>query len=273
MSIKARCYLAGFTLAATGLFVGGVGTAHAEDYTGCVTPGGTIIHLALGQSPAKPCKGKLHIIHLDDTNANQHVSAQINLPELCKVLHLLGASGTDYKELGCHSDPTLAPPGEVQLVRAPTLLGGGIDSFDENNETCNGMLKIKNDAARWGAANYHWELTGENKRGQPGGAMVARTLKLLQDGTQGGINGVCATACKNDPQCIAAFLDDHLSVNLDAGVERDCRIFHYSDSPQVNHWNEYCASAGEAFCKQEIGTGAHQWYLRATCDVPNPPTP
>ncbi len=41
----------------------GIGTAQAADYTGCVTPGGTIIHVGPGDTPLKPCNRNQEVIH------------------------------------------------------------------------------------------------------------------------------------------------------------------------------------------------------------------
>ena len=232
--------------------IGWTETALAEDYTGCVTPGGTIIDIALGQSPARPCQNKHHIIHLD-SNANQHVSAEIDLTALCKTLQ--AASIPPDLSLGCHSVPDVEVLGDVQRVWAP------YDSFDENNETCGGMLKIAEDADRWGAGNLHWQLTGEGKRGATGGAFVERTHKI--------INAVeapndCALLCEDDEQCIGAIYDNPLDGSV---VERECRIFHYSDSDRITPWNEFCAAGSPDFCKQKIDSLSVVWFLKAECDV------
>ena len=248
--------------------LGGTQSAQAIDYTGCVTPGGTIVDLALGESPAKPCSNKESIIHLDDTNANQHVTAHFDLSALCKVLDDLTPPSADLEALGCPSDPLAVVDGTVQQVFTPSLSNpDGWDSFDENNETCEGMLKIAEDVDRWGEKNYHWQLTGEDMRGEdpsnppPGGAYVARTHKIL-DGLDAPKD--CQKLCEDDEQCIAAFYNNPLDSNY---TERDCRIFHYSDSNRITMWNEYCGSGSPAICKEKIAETLIFWFLKANCMV------
>ena len=66
-------------------------TAKAETsaWTGCLTPGGTIIHVAQGDAPLKRCSRNQRLIHLRDEAAYQHTEANYDQAKICEAFHAL----------------------------------------------------------------------------------------------------------------------------------------------------------------------------------------
>ena len=57
------------------LLLGITSLTKADVSTGCVTPGGTIIHLAPGDTPLKPCGPNQQVIHIDSSPSNGDIPA------------------------------------------------------------------------------------------------------------------------------------------------------------------------------------------------------
>jgi hypothetical protein len=57
------------------LLLGITSLTKADVSTGCVTPGGTIIHLAPGDTPLKPCGPNQQVIHIDSSPSNGDITA------------------------------------------------------------------------------------------------------------------------------------------------------------------------------------------------------
>ena len=71
-----KTFVAGSTALLAVLFMAtGMAQAEVSAWTGCVTPGGTIIHLTRGDTPAEPCQGKQALVHLRDEAAFQNADA------------------------------------------------------------------------------------------------------------------------------------------------------------------------------------------------------
>ena len=64
-SILTATFVSGSTaLLAVLLMAAGTAQAETSAWTGCVDPGGTIIHLARGDNPLVPCKRKHRLEHV-----------------------------------------------------------------------------------------------------------------------------------------------------------------------------------------------------------------
>ena len=107
------------TLALTAACLGTIGTAQAETsaWTGCVTPGGTIIHMAQGDAPLKDCSKNQRLVHLRDVAAYQHPEANYDQATVCEAFHSIGLVPIEILEdLGCPSTPTLTVYSNRQMI-------------------------------------------------------------------------------------------------------------------------------------------------------------
>jgi hypothetical protein len=240
----------------------GTGTVQAETYTGCVTPGGTIVHLAVGESPLKPCKNYQRRIHLDNRDARQNHDVDYNHAKVCEAFWQVGVSPEIMEAMGCPDDPTAHAPGTVQDAY-------GI-SFDENDTVC-GVLKIEK-REEWGPF-YHWVIDGRTGDPLPekgGGFVAAHTQVPIRET---GEEDECKNLCDQDPKCIAAL--HHPGDGTTQGVKSNakiarCDIFHYSDSVTTG-WNDVCGIYGIQACKDAMEALNQRWYVRCEDTLPQLP--
>jgi hypothetical protein len=253
------------TMAGSWLLVCTGAVQAASDFTGCVTPGGTIIAVAPGPSPLRPCEPNQTVIHIDGRVAKQAFDVHWNPLVVCEALWQLGEQSTaniadQLEDLGCPSHPDLPAPSGQPLVKVlPTF------DFDEQNldaKNC-GILKIEQ-RPEWGPS-YHWVVDGgttQDPEGSPGGVVFKEKLIYFEDADDD-----CYPLCESDDQCIAAQLHRGLR-KTEGGSDIlfwTCRTFHYNDNVD-EPWHELCAwSAG--LCVNT--TTEFTWWIRdCTQDPP-----
>ena len=234
------------TLALTAACLGTIGTAQAEvsAWTGCVTPGGSIIHLARGDRPKKPCKGNQVLIHLRDEAAFQNADANYKQGASCEAFRELKLSDKALGNLNCASTATLPRPGIVTPVSGTALVS--------NNFNVCGILKSETSES-W-KPSYQWIV--------PGGFVVSTTKHPIGHGSA----KACEQVCEGDAKCIAA--NSHRDRSLDF---RTCRTFHYSDT--AIDWNHLCGyvqgfdpTGNHLGCADILGSGEDSWFVRVPDD-------
>lgn len=227
----------------------GTGAAQAESssWTGCVTRGGTIVHLAWGDTPAKPCSSNERLLHLRDEEAIQTHQATFDQKHLCEAFHALNLSAPALEKLGCPSTPTLRVEGVVS-----THLSAA--DFSRNNFDVCGILQVKTDDqfSPW----WYWNVKG---------GFVAQTTQLPV--LVGDYRQVCRSQCANDTKCIAAWLE-WKDVHDEFAT---CRIFHHSDALAAagNDWHHICGLSQDrgqnvaAFGCGDLAQSARaEWFIR-----------
>jgi hypothetical protein len=219
--------------------LGGTVTVQAEvsAWTGCVTRGGSIIHLARGDHPKESCLGNQTLVHLRDEAAFQNADANYKQGAICDAFHELTLSPAALAKLGCSSHPDLTRPGTVERVFGPSLVANNFD-------VC-GILKAET-SDTW-APSYQWVV--------PGGFVVSTTALPIE----GPSADACKQLCVGDDKCVAAFLKaEH---NYDTRV---CRIFHYSDAS--GDWNHFCGYSpgfeNQFSCAERLDDIDDNWWVR-----------
>lgn len=252
------------TIAALALFavmLMGTDAVQANTWTGCVTPGGTIIHLAFGDSPAKPCGPRQDVIHLDSAVARQHNDANYNHAKVCEAFRSLANTvpfDDILTQMGCPSvDPHL-PAGTLRQITAPTMI-------DNNYSVCDGAFKIEH-KDEWGAG-YHYAFYGDGPETDgKGGGFVAKSQKLYFDGGQ----EECKLLCENDPECIGAYWNGG---QINEGEFLLCETFHYSHKVE-GPWNILCGwdpGYKNGFgCGDELTSALRLWVKCEDDNWPNP---
>lgn len=253
---------------------GAVQAAAADDYTGCLTPGGTIIHMAKGASPAKPCSKKQQVIHLDGRVAKQTYELHWNPAVVCEALRLLDVGNTQdiatqLTALGCPSIHVVPPPDGQPLTRVDgndwvENADGILDAHD-----C-GILKIEK-RPEWGGG-YQWVVDGGLQYGgtnAPAGGYVAKEVAYdLNGGTED-----CRLLCEGDEKCIAATYPAGLLIQGGDSTFRTCRTFHYTDNPGSQPWHQLCgfSETGDFSCSSDTATEVYRWWIRDCNFVPSAP--
>jgi hypothetical protein len=220
--------------------LGGTGTAQAESsaWTGCVTPGGTIIHMAQGDAPLEECAKNQQLVHLNDVAAFQHTEANYDQAKMCEAFHSLFLDPMILEDLGCPSTPTLTKPGTVTRLfssdyRANEAAG---------NENVCGIFDIEP-----GSSGFKYVVKS---------GFVASTAVIP---LAGGL-AACGEKCAADDKCVAAnFVKT--TTNTTSGT---CRTFYHSDSLSVD-WSHYCGfTIDKNFlsCLARIDTIESPWFVR-----------
>jgi hypothetical protein len=218
-------------------------------WTGCLDPGGTIIHMAPGASPLQRCARNQSLIHLRDVAAYQNTEANYDQVKFCEAFHSLSLAPSLLEDLGCPSTPTLTRPGT--LVRL--LNQGYLDNQILGNEYVCDIFGIDPSSRLGGSlAGSGFDFVVKN-------GFVASTS--LHDFVGGG--EACKAICESDDKCIAAWA---LSRDQNRSGAVTCRTFHYSDQIESD-WGHYCGLAknGLAGCAHRLSTAGVHWYVR----VPN----
>ena len=231
------------TLALTAACLGTIGTAQAETsaWTGCITPGGTIIHMAQGDAPLKACSKNQQLVHLNDVAAFQHTEANYDQAKICAVFHSLFVAPSMLEDLGCSSTPTLTRPGTVMHIEARNYRNNAAAG---NEDVC-GIFDI--------------EPSGEHSfRSIVKKGYVASTSVIPITGAI----DVCQEKCADDDKCVAAYFRSE-SPNSVAFQVGTCRTFHYSDSLSVD-WDHYCGFAedGPFSCISDLSSVFNNWFVR-----------
>lgn len=223
MNTRLNCVRTVFTSAAIALFAvlfmaSGTAQASTSAWTGCVTPGGTIVHLALGDAPSQPCSQNMGLVHLRDTAAYQHTEANYEQAKMCEALHSLGLDPTHLADLGCPSTPTLTRPGTVTRVHSQDYR----DNVTAGNGAVCGIFAIEQN-------NTAFDFVVK-------GGFVDSTQPVPFIGG----SEACRVLCVGDDKCIAAFYSGQAgTVSAQTPNVGTCRVFHYSD--QLNDdWGHYC---------------------------------
>jgi hypothetical protein len=232
-------------LALTAVCAGIVGTAQAETsaWTGCITPGGTIIHMAQGDDPLKACAPNQQLVHLNDVAAFQHTEANYDQAKMCEAFHELMLSAPALEKLGCPSTPTLTKPGTVERIFGQDYR----DNEAIGNENVCGILGIEP------ASSYGFKYVLND-------GFVASTEVIP---LAGGL-AACGVKCAADAKCVAAnFIKT--KVNTSSGT---CRTFHHSDALSVE-WSNWCGLSkdGEngqplSTCLANMDTTSSPWFVR-----------
>ena len=227
-----------------------IGTAQADYYTGCVTPGGTIIHLAIGETPANACGHKQKLIHLNNDKNNDQT--RYNHLAVCAALDNAGAFDTDLQALGCPIDPVVpGPTVVVELLTTPAFFN------DAPHERC-GVKLEQND--KWGPG-WHIAVYGiDDYTGADGGGYLASTSQVYSGG--GGDHVAdCKAICEGDDKCVAARVTSTTN-----HLFEDCDVFHHSDTVDVPY-NVFCGlqpgggvgTIGSCEASQVI---SNKWFVR-----------
>ena len=213
--------------------------AQAADWTGCLTPGGTIIHVAKGKDPARPCVGQHRRVHFEDFQFNQHPEADYDQATICKAFHELLLSPELLEELGCHPEPTNVILGDLRTVPTCDILGG-FCVWEPDYSLCGGAMKIEANASGTG---YEWTLPG---------AFIRKSFvhNFVND------RQACRDACETDSECLAA----HQSVHAGAS-SATCLTFHKSDGIE-EPYRKYCGPS-QLLCST---SNEELWFLR--CEGP-----
>jgi hypothetical protein len=264
-----RLFISLLAASAGPLLLSGTGTvqaAAADDYTGCLTPGGTLIHVAKGASPAKPCSKKQQVVHLDGRVAKQTYELHWKPAVVCEALRALdtGNGNADIDSqltaLGCPSTAVTMPG--TKLVGPIDSLAFSFTDADGNPDALGcGILKIEK-RPEWGIG-YHWVVDGgatQDPQGPAGGYVAKEVVyNTVPDGA-----GECATLCENDDKCIAATYPGGLGSASGGNAFRTCRTFHYSDNAGSQTWHDLCgfAESGLGSCANNANLTVNQWWIR-----------
>lgn len=235
--------------------------AQADSYTGCVTPGGTVIHLRLGESPKEPCGHKMKLIHLNNDKHNRETL--YNHLAVCTALENAGALAADLDAMGCPSDPVVPPAGHV--LETPNF------TFFNNApyEWCGLKLEQRPQwgntwhIAVYGSEDYSWdESVDPPVKTNNGGGYLAYTTQVYAGGQSADPIEDCRLICEGDDKCAAARVTNTLR------AFEDCDIFHHSDQVSVPY-NIFCGiqPGPNTFgsCEQSQTDNNH-WF--AKCPVP-----
>ena len=235
-------------LALVAVLLFGVDAAQAETWTGCVTPGGTIVHLAPGESPARRCGPQEKVIHLDDRHANQNPVANYDHAKVCAALLNAGADVGILTSMGCPNLPTLPPSAAIMQKVSPQ------DWLNNANDVC-GILGVEQ-RPEWGVG-YMWVVKGDTH----GGGFVANHQKLANEDPQHPAQ--CQALCDTDLSCIAAQYN-----HVNPSPTGDCTTYHHSDTLLEPY---------HAFCGMSPGTGfggcglallsENRWWIKADPNV------
>jgi len=242
-------YFSIINLFALVLFATFTHTALAETsaWTGCVTPGGAIIHLANGNEPKEHCQGKQALIHLRDVAAYQNTQANYDHAKICEALHALGLDSTELDNLGCPSTPTLTRQGIVKAIlpvdyRTNESLGN-VSVCDIFDVIPNGDLNT--------LGGFQWTVKGGFVASEPALPFVGGKVQ-------------CGSICEADDKCIAAWYNVIGAERSKAGT---CRIFHYSDRVD-DDWGHYCGvfkdgnSSVVGSCVPQLSSSETRWFVR-----------
>lgn len=252
----------GILLALSVALLLGSRTVQAEVFTGCVTPGGTVIHLRLGETPKEPCSHKQKLIHLNNDKHNEHTL--YHHEATCTALENAGALEADLIAMGCPITPTI-PPASYKLVQPPS-------SFYETapHEYCG--LKVEQ-RPQWGTGwhivvygsdDYSWDEADDPPvHSNNGGGYLAYTTQVYSGDESASPQGDCQAICNDDDKCVAARV-----TNRPDHAFEDCDVFHHSDTVGVPY-NIFCGifPSGEntiGSC-QTSQRGSNTWYVK--CEV------
>ena len=211
----------------------GTSIGHAgNDYTGCLTPGGTIIKVAPGKTPAKPCRENQTIIHLDGRVAQQTFDIHWNPAAVCEALRTLAIKtpeadiNTQLEGLGCPS-VNVAVPEEKPLKQVffPDFTNNDNDALG-----C-GIMKLATNREEFGLGTYIFVDGGSTQDpAGPEGGFVAKHKRYLFGPDA---KTSCELLCDSDEKCIGAFLNESAQDLL-----WNCYTFHYTDGVDIP-WNRF----------------------------------
>jgi hypothetical protein len=230
------CTLA-FALGALGL----ADTALAEAWTGCVTPGGTIIHMKQGDVPLKPCNKNQTVIHLTDEASKQNTNATYNHEVNCKALKSTGATATLLGELGCPVGTEQMPEGP--MIRVTDVDPGPFTTVDCENDPSYSCIRVENAfvGRQFYVSNEGFDLNRTNTSG-------------------------CPTACQSDDRCFGAWLES-ANAEIPKSPELVCHLYYRSDT--LGAIENFCAGNRETCIAINLPLINPYWY-REEVEQPAP---
>jgi len=195
------------TLCALAFALGVLGfadTALAEAWTGCVTPGGTIVRMKQGEVPLRPCSKNELVIHLTDKASKQNSNASYNHETNCKALESSGATPSLLVELGCPLGTEPKPQGEpIPITRADT---GPLSVVPCENDASTFCTRVEN-------------------------AFIGRQFYVSNEGFENNLSptSACPAACESDDRCFLSFLENAATAVKDY-PQLVCHLYYRSDN-------------------------------------------
>lgn len=230
------------TLAVFAVLLVGTSTAQAFDsFTGCLTPGGTIIHMAQGDAPKKPCNRNQTLIQLQQ-RVNREFDSHYDHDRICEAFHELNLSAQSLDNLGCPSTPTLTKKGTLTRVTRAAMRSN-------NNYNVCGILAIEENPLF--GAGWFWVI-------KEGWAVDKFPTPII------GGDQECFDKCDNDDKCIAAqWLETKPGTHtVDIG---ECTVYHHSDHLQFQN-SGHCGATQDqgsfANCTELVQTENTFWWVR-----------
>lgn len=222
-----------------------------DSFTGCLTPGGTIIHMSPGDSPLKPCKRNETLIHLQE-RINRTFDAHYDHDKICEAFHELALSPAALADLGCPSTPTLTKEGTLIRVSRDAMRGN-------NYNVCDILTIDQNPDFGQG---WFWIV-------EEGFVAEKVTFPQVPSGDTD-----CLDKCNGDDKCIAANYYEPI-IERDPKVEQAtiigiCEIYHHSDSLKYSDAG-FCGFTRDALleggnlpfdCTQNVATSDNWWWVR-----------
>ena len=249
----------GVILALFGLLLFGSSTTLADSYTGCVTPGGTVIHLALGDSPKEPCARNMKLIHLNNDKHNE--DTLYNHLAVCTALGNAGAQQVDLDAMGCPKDPVVP---DAYVIGTPNFTFFN----NEPHEFCGLKLEKR---PQWGSLwhivvygsdDYSWDESDDPPvKTNNGGGYLAYTTKVYSGDVSANPFDDCRVICEGDDKCIAARV-----TNTPNNVFEDCDVFHHNDQAMVPY-NIFCGiqpggGTGTFGSCEQSQTDHNHWFTK-----------
>jgi hypothetical protein len=240
------------------LLLGHTTMSIAGQFTGCVTAGGTIINVAEGEEPLRPCRSNELLIHLEWNVKNPNLT-QYNHIAVCNALESAGAHLDLLRAMGCPENPNTSNE-PVLAIGAQSWIG----LFTAPDyEWCGLKFERRED---WGSL-WHIAIYGtDDYTGASGGGYRAKTIQVSQTADPGPA-AICMEHCQNDPQCIAASIDREMLGAKSGRLTADCDIYYHIDNT-TDPFNIWCGAGDTPFesnmfsCTTRFDA-QYQWFVRA----------
>jgi hypothetical protein len=258
-----RIVPSGIVALAGALLLVGTGATHAEDFTGCVTRGGTIISVAPGETPLGPCKPNERLIHLE-WNVKNNPQTLYNHLAVCAALTGAGVDYATYLEpMGCPKAPTVSTDTVSEILKSSELFQG------LDYKSCGVALENRPEwADGWHIVVYGTEELVGGTTDYKGGAHLAYTEKIDIIAYPDNPGAQCQSICQGDEKCVAArFSGTNVpgSKARESRTIKDCDIFYHIDKAklQYNLWCGTSPDSGLLSCQASQTRPANEWYARS----------
>ena len=261
------------------LIVTGTANADGQCYTGCITKGGTIVHMAPGLAPLKPCSKNEKAIQVCGSKHRdvQNEEGKVEFTTFCKAFE---KNGLDLPD-GCPDDGTgkFAPTNfSAYPVKRVGVHPGQLDIFAGTNGEPFNLCDLMIAAAPNPPA-------GELQL--PGAYFFKRFEIVIQQRTGDPwdeLEEACRLKCENDDFCVAADLfyeGGQSGQGSQQYINRySCSIYHHSDA-LTSQFSESCGTSAldptefgvKQLCAEKasgVGTPVNIWFVRQPDDcTPN----